>query len=120
MGLGFAIPSNMAKSVMQSLVKYGKVVRGWIGVSIQEVTQDLAQEFGATDTNGALVADVMDDGPASKAKRRYHPVLQRGSHSRPRTTTILGGREGAGHDRDSVGKRNARTYRSRSESCLRN
>jgi len=68
MGIGFAIPSNMAKSVMNSLIKYGKVVRGWIGVSIQEVTQDLAKEFGTKETKGALVADVMDDSPAEKAK----------------------------------------------------
>lgn len=72
MGIGFAIPSNMAKSVMNSLIKYGKVVRGWLGVSIQEVNQDLAKEFGASDTSGALVADVLDDSPAAKAK------LQRG------------------------------------------
>ena len=72
MGIGFAIPSNMAKSVMNSLIKYGKVVRGWLGVSIQEINQDLAKEFGAADTNGALVADVLDDSPAAKAK------LQRG------------------------------------------
>jgi len=62
----------MAKSVMNSLIKHGKVVRGWLGVSIQEVTQDLAKEFGAPDTAGALVADVLDDSPAAKAK------LQRG------------------------------------------
>lgn len=68
MGIGFAIPSNMAKSVMNSLIKHGKVVRGWIGVSIQEVTQDLAKEFGTMDTTGALVADVMDGSPAAKAK----------------------------------------------------
>jgi serine protease Do len=68
MGIGFAIPSNMAKSVMESLIKHGKVVRGWIGVSIQDITQDLAKEFGTPDTQGALVADVMDDSPASKAK----------------------------------------------------
>ena len=72
MGIGFAIPSNMAKSVMNSLIKYGKVVRGWLGVSIQEINQDLAKEFGTTETTGALVADVMDDSPAAKAK------LQRG------------------------------------------
>ncbi|HET7059117.1 MAG TPA: trypsin-like peptidase domain-containing protein, partial [Nitrospiraceae bacterium] len=45
MGIGFAIPSNMAKSTMHSLIKYGKVVRGWLGVSIQDITQDLAKEF---------------------------------------------------------------------------
>lgn len=72
MGIGFAIPSNMAKSTMHSLIKYGKVVRGWLGVSIQDITQDLAKEFGTTDTNGALVADIMEDSPAAKAK------LQRG------------------------------------------
>lgn len=68
MGIGFAIPSTMAKSVMQSLIAHGKVVRGWIGVSIQDVTPDLAKEFGATENSGALVGDVMEDSPASKAK----------------------------------------------------
>lgn len=72
MGIGFAIPSNMAKSVMKSLTTYGKVVRGWLGVSIQDINQDLAKEFGAPGTKGALVADVMEDSPAAKAK------LQRG------------------------------------------
>jgi len=75
MGIGFAIPSNMAKSVMNSLIKHGKVVRGWIGVSIQEVTQDLAKEFGTTDTKGALVADVMDDSPAAKAKLERGDII---------------------------------------------
>ena len=67
MGIGFAIPSTMAKSVFHSLVTHGKVVRGWIGVSIQEVTPDLAKQFGTNETTGALVADVLDDSPASKA-----------------------------------------------------
>jgi serine protease Do len=67
MGIGFAIPSNMAKSVMQSLIKHGKVIRGWMGVSIQDVTPDLAKEFGAAENKGALVGDVMEDSPASKA-----------------------------------------------------
>jgi serine protease Do len=75
MGIGFAIPSNMAKSVMQSLIKHGKVVRGWIGVSIQEVTQDLAKEFGTIDTTGALVADVIDDSPAAKAKLERGDII---------------------------------------------
>ena len=75
MGIGFAIPSNMAKSVMQNLIKHGKVVRGWIGVSIQEVTPDLANEFGAADTKGALVGDVMDDSPASKAKLERGDII---------------------------------------------
>ena len=75
MGIGFAIPSNMAKSVMNSLIEYGKVVRGWIGVSIQEVTQDLAKEFGLAEAKGALVADVMDGSPASKAKLERGDII---------------------------------------------
>jgi serine protease Do len=75
MGIGFAIPSNMAKSVMQNLIKHGKVVRGWIGVSIQEVTPDLAKEFGVADTKGALVGDVMEDSPASKAKLERGDII---------------------------------------------
>ena len=75
MGIGFAIPSNMAKNVMDSLIKHGKVVRGWIGVSIQEVTQDLAKEFGAADTKGALLGDIIDDGPAAKAKLERGDII---------------------------------------------
>ena len=75
MGIGFAIPSNMARSVMDSLIRHGKVVRGWIGVSIQEITQDLAKEFGAAGTKGALVADVLDDGPAAKAKLERGDII---------------------------------------------
>jgi serine protease Do len=75
MGIGFAVPSNMARSVVTSLLKHGKVVRGWIGVSIQEVTQDLAKEFGTTDTKGALIADVMDDSPAAKAKLERGDII---------------------------------------------
>jgi serine protease Do len=75
MGIGFAIPSNMAKTVMTSLVKHGKVVRGWIGVSIQELNQDLAKQFGATEAKGALVGDVMDDSPAAKAKLERGDII---------------------------------------------
>ena len=75
MGIGFAIPSNMAQSVMNSLIKHGKVVRGWLGISIQDVTQDLAKEFGAADTAGALVGDVVEDGPAAKAKLQRGDIL---------------------------------------------
>jgi serine protease Do len=75
MGIGFAIPSSMAKNVFHSLVTHGKVVRGWIGVSIQEVTPDLAKEFGTSDTAGALVADVLEDGPAAKAKLERGDII---------------------------------------------
>ncbi|MGE0471904.1 MAG: DegQ family serine endoprotease [Nitrospira sp.] len=75
MGIGFAIPSSMAKSVMQSLIKHGKVIRGWLGVSIQDVTPDLAKEFGAAENTGALVGDVMEDSPASKANLERGDIL---------------------------------------------
>jgi serine protease Do len=67
MGIGFAIPSNMAKAVLDSLLKTGKVARGWLGVTIQELTPELAKEFGVQDIQGALVTDVMEDSPAKKA-----------------------------------------------------
>lgn len=65
-GIGFAIPSSMAKVVMDNLIKKGTVVRGWLGVSIQPVTPDLAKQFGIKDDKGALVGDVVEEGPAEK------------------------------------------------------
>ena len=67
MGVGFAVPSNMVRKVMQSLISTGKVVRGWLGVSIQELTPELAKNFGVTDAQGALVGEVVKDSPAAKA-----------------------------------------------------
>ncbi len=66
-GIGFAIPSNMAKSVISQLKEKGKVTRGWIGVSIQSLTPELARSFGLKETKGALVADVEPGGPADLA-----------------------------------------------------
>ncbi len=74
-GIGFAVPSSMARQVMDSLVKYKKVVRGWLGVSIQEVTPDLAQEFGVKDLKGALVSGVMKGSPAEKAGIKQGDVI---------------------------------------------
>jgi serine protease Do len=65
-GLGFAIPSALAKSITTQLKEKGKVVRGWIGVSIQTVTPDLAKSFGMKEAKGALVGDVVKNGPAEK------------------------------------------------------
>ena len=67
MGIGFAVPANMTRAVMDSLVKGGKVVRGWLGVSIQQVTPDLAKQFGLSDTKGALVSEVIENSPAAAA-----------------------------------------------------
>ena len=66
-GIGFAIPSNMAKEILLQLHGSGKVTRGWLGVAIQPLSSDLVQAFGLPDAHGALVADVMSDGPAAKA-----------------------------------------------------
>jgi serine protease Do len=66
-GIGFAIPSKMAVHVANSLIAYGKVVRGWLGVSIQEVTPALAKSFDLPSPKGALIADVMKGGPAEEA-----------------------------------------------------
>lgn len=66
-GVGFAIPSNMAKSVMAQLIKKGKVTRGWLGVSIQGISPELANQMKLKDTRGALVTDVLEGGPAAKA-----------------------------------------------------
>ena len=66
-GVGFAVPVNMARRVMEQLRKNGKVTRGYLGVMIQEVTPQLAQAFGLHNANGALVGDVTTDSPAAKA-----------------------------------------------------
>jgi serine protease Do len=66
-GIGFAIPSSMAKTVMDSLITKGKVTRGWLGVSIQEITPELARQFQLENEEGSLVADVVEGSPAEKA-----------------------------------------------------
>jgi len=66
-GVGFAIPSETARNVMESLIQHGHVTRGYLGVMIQNITPALATEFHLKDSKGALVGDVVDDGPAGKA-----------------------------------------------------
>jgi serine protease Do len=75
MGIGFAVPSDMAKVVMESIIKQGKVIRGWLGVSIQDLTPELAKSLGIKHQNGALVADVVKDSPAAKAGLRRGDVV---------------------------------------------
>lgn len=67
MGVGFAIPIDMAKTVMQSLIGQGHVTRGWLGVGIQALDQGLAKSFKYDSTKGALVGDVQSGSPADKA-----------------------------------------------------
>jgi serine protease Do len=67
MGIGFAIPTNMAKPIIDSLLAHGKVTRGWLGVTIQDVDPDLAKAMSLTTTSGVLISDVQPKGPAAKA-----------------------------------------------------
>lgn len=66
-GIGFAIPANLAREVVGQLRQYGMARRGWIGVRIQQVTQEIAEGLGLPTTQGALVADVTKGGPAAQA-----------------------------------------------------
>ena len=75
MGIGFAVPSNMAHKVMESLIKNGKVTRGWLGVSIQGMDEDLAKHFGLKSPEGVLVNEVMDGTPAAKGGVKEGDVI---------------------------------------------
>lgn len=74
-GIGFAIPSNLAKEVVAQLRDNGKVERGWLGVKIQEVTPEIADSVGLPGAKGALVAEVTPDSPAAKAGLRQGDVV---------------------------------------------
>ena len=88
-GIGFAIPAGMAKMVTRNLIERGKVVRGWLGVSIQEVTPPLVEPFGLDAPKGALVTDVMADSPAEKAGlQRGDIVLQVDGHAITRLSEL--------------------------------
>jgi len=76
-GIGFAIPVNMAKRAMESLVKTGKVTRGYLGATISPVTPELAQQFKVPDTSGALVQDLSPGGPAAKAGLKPGDVIRK-------------------------------------------
>lgn len=73
-GIGFAIPVNMAKDLLPQL-KEGKIIRGWLGVMIQEVTPELKDKLGLEEEKGALVADVTPDGPADRADIKRGDVI---------------------------------------------
>jgi serine protease Do len=66
-GIGFAIPADMAREVINQLVEHGKVVRGYLGITIQDVNPDIAKAFGLSQGGGALIGDVTPGGPAAKA-----------------------------------------------------
>jgi serine protease Do len=74
-GVGFAVSTTMGKPIYESLVKTGKVVRGYLGIGIQDLNQDLAQSFGIKDSKGALVSDVKEDSPAHQAGLKQGDVI---------------------------------------------
>ena len=79
-GIGFAIPANMARNVMEQIVDHGKVTRAYLGILPQDVTPDLAKQFGEKEARGALVADVTAGSPAREERpreRRHHSRRQR-------------------------------------------
>lgn len=76
-GIGFAIPINIASDVVTQLKEKGRVVRGWLGVVVQTITPELAKSFGLEDRKGALVADVDKKGPAFKAGIRAGDIILR-------------------------------------------
>src|SRR6476660_411238 len=76
-GIGFAIPSNMAKQVIQQLLTQGRVTRGWLGVGIQPLTAELARKFGVNEGDGVLVNEVFEKNPAAAAGIKPGDILTR-------------------------------------------
>ena len=74
-GIGFAVPSTLAKSVVEQLRDHGKTIRGWLGVRIQSITPDIAESLGLSKVYGALVASIIPDSPAEKANIKVGDVI---------------------------------------------
>jgi serine protease Do len=100
MGIGFAVPIDLVKEELPQLKSSGKVVRGWLGVYIQKVTPELAESLGLADSRGALVAKVLDDGPAKAAGVKRGDVIVAFDNqpvSDSRELPLLVGRTDLGH-----------------------
>jgi serine protease Do len=74
-GIGFAVPSGMVKNIVESIIKNGKVVRGYIGVQVQPLNADLVKQFGLKDKNGVLLSDVTEGAPAEKAGLKRGDII---------------------------------------------
>jgi len=74
-GIGFAIPVNMAKSILSDLKTKGKVTRGWLGISVQDISEDIAKNLNQKNRNGSLVSEVFKDDPADKAGIKVGDII---------------------------------------------
>jgi len=74
-GIGFAIPVKLALEVMKSIVEHGQVIRGWLGIEVQPLSQELAESFGMQGRPGIVVAGIFRDGPAQKAGLQLGDVI---------------------------------------------
>jgi len=77
MGIGFAIPTSTARSVLEAIVRDGQVTRGWIGVEPQDLTAEMAESFGIAGTQGVIITGVLQNGPAAQAGIRPGDVISR-------------------------------------------
>ena len=75
-GIGFAIPIDNAKDIVEQIIEHGHVVRGWIGIEIQNISKELAESFGLSNTNGVIIAGVLNKGPADQAGLRPGDILR--------------------------------------------
>ena len=90
LGIGFAIPIDAARKVMDDIIKTGSVRRGWLGVEPQDITPELARAFGLpADTQGVVIAGVLRDGPAGKAGLRVGDIVQRVNGTPVRDTVAM-------------------------------
>lgn len=101
-GIGFAVPINMARQVMEQLVRYGEIKRGRIGVAIQDLTPDLAQALGTRHTQGAVIARVEPGSPAERAGLRTNDLVVAINGAPMRSGTELRNRVGLSRIGDEV------------------
>jgi S1-C subfamily serine protease len=101
-GIGFAVPINMARQVMDQLVNYGEIKRGRIGVAIQDLTPDLAQALGTKHTQGAVIARVEPGSPAERAGLRTNDLVVAINGAPMRSGTELRNRVGLSRIGDEV------------------
>jgi serine protease Do len=89
MGIGFAIPINMARSIQEQLIKTGKVIRGFLGIYIQNMTPDLAESFGLNKSEGVVVTEVSKDLPADKAGLKQGDIILEMDGKKMKTDAML-------------------------------